>query len=69
MGSVRDPLPVIKLKLLIGSVVVDPDSMGSLDPYPDPDCESGYRSRKAKWPRKIDDSLKISSFEVLHVLF
>jgi hypothetical protein len=25
---------------------LDPDSMGSLDPYPDPDCESGWRRAK-----------------------
>jgi hypothetical protein len=28
--------------------VVDPDSMGSLDPYQDPDSQSGSVSRRAK---------------------
>jgi hypothetical protein len=36
--------------------------MGSLDPYP-PD------PRGKKWPRKIENSPEISSFEMLDVLF
>jgi hypothetical protein len=34
------------------SSVLDPDSMGSLDPYPDPDSQSVSRSRRAKDPHK-----------------
>jgi hypothetical protein len=38
---------------IAGSVisVVDPDSIGSLDPYPDPDSQSGSGSRRAKVER------------------
>ncbi len=34
----------------------DPDSVESLDPYPDPDSQSGSGSKGAKWPRKIENS-------------
>jgi hypothetical protein len=48
--------------------------MGSLDPIlirirnPDPDSQSGFGSKRAKWPREIENS-NFSSFEVLDVLF
>ncbi len=38
---------------------MDPDSVGSRDPYPDPD------PRGKKWPREIENSYQISAFEVL----
>jgi hypothetical protein len=42
-----------------------PDSMGSLDLYPDPD----FGSKRAKIPIEIEHSTKIKAFEVLDVLF
>jgi hypothetical protein len=46
----------------LNSSVVDPgpDSMGSLDPYQDPDSQSG--SGRAKWPSKIE---KMNKFHFL----
>ncbi len=42
---------------------LDPDSMGSLDPYPDPDSQSGSGCRRAKMTHKnpdpYPDSLKM----------
>ncbi len=38
------------------SSVVDQDSMGSLDPYPDPDSQSG--SRREKKPTNIQKDNK-----------
>jgi hypothetical protein len=43
----------------------DPDSIRSLDPYPDPDLGSGSGSRRAKTGKKLENSC----FEVLDVLF
>jgi pimeloyl-ACP methyl ester carboxylesterase len=44
--------------LILNSSVVDPDPdlMGSLDPYPDPDSQSG--SGRAKLPSKIKKMIK-----------
>jgi hypothetical protein len=40
---------------------LDPDSIGSVDPDPDPGGQ--------KWPTKVGKNLKISCFELLDVLF
>jgi hypothetical protein len=47
---------------------VDPDSMGSLDSYPDTDSQFGYGSRRAKIAQKNRKVKKISSFEVVDVI-
>ncbi len=49
---------------LVGTSVSDPDSIRSVDPYPDPDSESGQ-----KLPTKVGKSSEISCFEVLDVFF
>ncbi len=41
---------------------VDPDSMGSLDPYPDPNSQSGSGSSSEKRPTNIE---KIYKFHFL----
>jgi hypothetical protein len=49
-----DPCSGIWIRTWIASSVisvVDPDSIGSLDPYPDPDSQSGSRPRRAKVER------------------
>ncbi len=46
---------------------LDPDSIGSVDPDPDPYSESG--SRRSKITHKNTKNLEISCFEVLDVLF
>jgi hypothetical protein len=35
--------------------VADPDSVESLDPYPDPDSQSGSGSKRAKMAQKIEN--------------
>jgi hypothetical protein len=50
------PVPEFWIRTWIASSVisvVDPDSMGSLDPYPDPDSQSGSGSRRAKVERLL----------------
>jgi hypothetical protein len=47
--------------------VSDPDSITSLDLYPDPDSESGSGSRRAKMSHK--NRKKRRKFHVLNVLF
>jgi hypothetical protein len=44
---------------------MDPDSIRSMDPYPDPDSESG--TRRAKMTHK--KNLRLPCFEVLDVFF
>jgi hypothetical protein len=48
---------------------LDPDSLGSLDPYPDPDYESASGSRRAKMAQKNRKKLINFIFEVPDVLF
>jgi hypothetical protein len=57
VGSKRDPDSELNLNYAWPkSSVVNPDwipdSMGSLDPYPDPDSQSGSGSRRGKMAQK-----------------
>jgi hypothetical protein len=49
--------------------VLDPDSIRSVDPVPDPYSESGFGSRRAKITYEVEIFLEISCFEVPDVLF
>jgi hypothetical protein len=49
--------------------VLDPDSIRSVDPDPDPYSESRSGSRRAKITHKSRKNLEISCFEVLDALF
>jgi hypothetical protein len=59
----------LQLKSLISVVDPDPDSMWSLDPYPDSDSQSGSGSGSRRAKNGPEKYKTISSFDVLDVLF
>jgi hypothetical protein len=65
--------PTLVFFLVPTKPVLYPDSMGSLNPYPDPDLQSGsgFGTRRAKMTQKHRKKLInfITFFEVLDVLF
>jgi hypothetical protein len=58
---------IVVLALLVQCRVVDPNSIGSVDP--DPDSESGSGYKRAKMTHKSRKNQNISCFEVLDGLF
>jgi hypothetical protein len=58
----------LSIFVLLLCSAVDPDSMGPLDQYPDPDAQYGSGSRRAKMTHKHRKKI-INFSEVLDVLF
>ena len=56
-----------KMQGCVSGSELDPDSIGSVDPDPAPDSESG--SRRPKMTHKSRKNIRISCFEVMDVLF